>query len=288
MSNCTFIREDVEKLLINKGVSTSYIMRLKQRRVVHINRQLYDKFEIKLESKYAEIPVGKISSTHRIGKNSSSWWNNIFDTELHNVNIQKWNQFQILLTSINLEEFRTIFYNNVPPIEAVYYYPEYDLYEVIEGHHRTVWAILTEIEYIKVKKLYICEFNQNKYEARLQYLSRYKKLKSELNKKEKQLLSLIKTCGFTYSNNFISYKDENLFWFKKKENHNVHMDLDDTEKYIRHIDHTYESIAQLVKLHKKFKWIPFAVKKRIKNLTIYFDSDELKKLLTLYYKNWDI
>lgn len=274
---------EIEELLLSKGLPEEVIRKNKKRRVIGINSDLYDFIG---EKKFASIPTCRIAITHRLMP-SNSWWECIFNNT-HNCSMRKWNKIQKKFEeTTTIDHFRKWFISELPPIESAIYYLDLDLYTVEEGHHRTCWAILTDVPEIKVQYLKIKALSEEKLLNRKLTLNKLIKIVRKIKAKEKEIFSIIKSYNFTYDKEFIRYKDYPIISFTFK---NYTVDTDDyiLYSYLTDIESFFNLFSRIIKLDLKFKWWP--IKLRImwlKTKLLFNQCIEEEILVNLYIKGWE-
>lgn len=287
-------KEKTISSLKNKGVSEKWINHLKTRKVTFINNELYEKKSNSINSESEElidIPVNKITSTHRMGANLKSWWHNIFYCDDSSFNVNRWVNVEELFNENELYQFREKLYSMLPPLESVYYYPELDVYQVLEGHHRTTWAILTQTPYlrVKLKDFHIYELSSAKCKKRREYLKLRLFIKREIHSHKNKLYSLIHHMNFSYKESNIKYKEESIFIIENKSLDDIFQitDIEGWVLYLEDIELAIEYLTKLFQENKKYNYLPSTIKiKWLKYRYFLRQSYEVKKLLELYELGW--
>lgn len=279
-------------LLLSKGVDESYIYNLDKRKVLHINSRLYKEKTIENKGVYFDIPVSKIVSTHRTLISHQSWWENIFGPH-RNVNLNKWNPIKNQLEGEKcIQDFRDYFYNTIPPINNVVYYPELDLYEVKEGHHRTIWAILTGMKKIKASAKTVAILNRNELEDRRTFLKDVSKTRKEINYFQSLLNELMDNMHLSCDEELINYKGTTICYYRpykasKPLFDTEFYDLDNYKYHLESLNFAHGKIIEIASLHQKYRYLPMPIKIKLFSLYSLFSQDKPYNILKeLYEQNW--
>jgi hypothetical protein len=276
--------DEIRDLLIRKGVPIGYLNSLKRRHQINMNSLTYSIVE--QEGETFDIDVSKIISTHRVGPSLRSWWKNIFDSKAHHTE-RKWNKIQRLFEENTLSEFKRKLYDELPPIESVTYYPEIDKYEVTEGHHRTVWAILSQTPYIKTKSLSIATLDIRKVEKRREYYRELARIKGEIRKKEGELKNFITELKFNHKDGWILFGKYKIISYEKKRLNSPYEYIysKNVESYNNDLSYIQKELIELIHKHKKYKYIPMTIRTHLINQLFAFTGDRTYKLLSDLYKS---
>lgn len=283
----------IRGLLLSKGVSTDHIELLKRKKVININKRLYD-YTIEEITDFKDVPVSKIVSTQRTGLPLRSWWETIFDSNINN-NLNSWNNITNEFKKVGtVGEFHQYLYEGFPPIEAIDYYPELDLYEVTEGHHRTLWAILTGMPTIKAKSMTIHKINNKKCLERKTFLKEVSLLRKKLTKYNGLINNLISQMNLNNDGNMINYGSTFICMYSpyKKDtfitSYHGKWDLKANEDCLNTNKYGYKRLAAIAKEHRKYRYFPLSVKSKIASIRYFFKPEDHCEILNnLYKNNWN-
>ncbi|PGT83263.1 hypothetical protein [Bacillus sp. AFS040349] len=280
----------IEALLIEKGVSQKELNKLKNRRVVIMNSQLYETQEEINE--VTEIPTSKIVSTHRTLGSCRSWWDNIFDERFNNIDDDKWKRIYNIFERESLQEFRNSLSYVAKPLESATYYPEYDVYKIGEGHHRTCWSLLTGTPVLKVARLSIVTFSEQKLSERKERLSDISSIYNSLICKEGIIKGLVEELNLVLIEGDIKYREHHVCQIdtidvkKAKESNKL---LLHGPRYEDQLIYAISYINNIMSEHNKIKHYPKFLREKILAVkTFLFFTKEKEALQDLYQRGWSI
>ncbi|WP_026673999.1 hypothetical protein [Alkalihalobacterium bogoriense] len=281
--------EHILNLLTQKGVKSDYIRNLKKRKILDVNDGLYDRNKEPLSN--VPIPVNKIVKTHRLHCSvNGNWWDTIFNNSLHNVSTNKWFKIQRKFEELSLNAFYEWYDNELPPIENASYFEDIDLFVVEEGHHRTCWAILSNVKSIKVKELYIYSLNKTKVQERKESLKRKNKLIKDITKLEHKFFNMLLQLNFTYENDQnITYNSNPVFYLKKPDSLSLDTNEHYLSSYITNLKVIISKIEKVIEADNKWRKIPNAhIRYFILKLYNTFKSSYSEQILEKLYKfGWE-
>ncbi|GAB6456297.1 hypothetical protein bcgnr5390_11940 [Bacillus luti] len=157
-----------EETLIQYGVSKEYISETIERKLLtdHHDYYLYDCTDDTLVNNL--IPVEKIIGIGRLTPNfgrhrfNISFWKTLQE-ESSNINNHKFKNIQTMIETHGLQHFHDWIENDSSEFDNfAHYYEEEDVFFIVEGQHRAMWAILTGAKYYKVNTTYIHRLNKHK------------------------------------------------------------------------------------------------------------------------------
>ncbi|MGI8314933.1 hypothetical protein [Halobacillus mangrovi] len=261
---------ELEKILLEKGVSESYIDRIKKEQTLRIEEySIYYDFQKGQKLQY--IPVDRIKSLSRVPFNVS-WFDLALAPVDVNISSDRLNRCMYHLSkSADLKTYHNFFESdrcrNVNPIEFEYYDKD-NIYAASKGNHRSIYAKITNAPYIKAGTVKFI-FNQEKY-------NNYMKLKSAFYQFEKLLNTFCLSYfnngeyeGLSYKgnefilasdksflNSYFEYKKNNFPFLESVITQNLISDIIDDLQYLtEEIKIINEKSSEYKRFFKFIKWI---------------------------------
>lgn len=237
--------------LLRKGVDDDYIKLMKQTHNISDEPYKYYYDEIRNENKKVEtiVPVSKIKSLGARGTNNLSWFDHACCHGTDNIDFGRCERAFKHLQKQPLADFHNYYDCHPVPLK---YYEEDDFYVVYgDGTHRTLWAKITDAQYIKAYVTHAKKSNI-RYEA----YRNYKKIEADFNEYLSNLDLQIN--GYDYYNYYdsiseIHYKHKYLLCYS----------LLSPEIFKNQRTLNQETVGKLYEQQENFKdWIRIIVKQR--------------------------
>ncbi|WP_039871711.1 hypothetical protein, partial [Halobacillus sp. BAB-2008] len=155
--------EELERLLLDKGVNKSHIKKIKNEKTLDLSEfSIY--YELQDET-LEYIPVNCIKTTSRV-EHDISWFDLALLPEGINLSADRLNRcMDHFKKSTSLATYYNFFVDDlcrqVDPI-GFEYYDKDNIYSASTGNHRTIFARVTGAPYIRAKTVKF-KFNQDRY-----------------------------------------------------------------------------------------------------------------------------
>lgn len=188
-----------------------------------------------------------------------------------------------LFKSLTLSEFHDTLYNPLEPLESVRYFPELDVYTVEEGHHRTVWALLTNTPYIKTEVVITSK------------LTDVQDLSAEILHQLDLIYYLVNSNNLTLVGDNIMFKDYviltiagrsdvALFDYDAKDKYfNSSINNVRKEKYLSNLKVNCILLTDILDAHSDLKHLPLFVRKFILSSKNYLLDEVTRNILLDLY-----